>query len=106
MVFIDSMQIMNSGLDALSKDLSDNDFKHLSQESTGEKLKLVKQKGVHPYEYMKKHFKTFSEDKLPDICRFYSSLKDECISKKDFLRAINVWNTLLYQSWIKLECNA
>ena len=26
-------------------------------------------------------FKRFSEDKLPDRCKFYSSLKDECISE-------------------------
>ena len=34
-VFIDSMQFMNSGLDALFKDLSDNDFKYLSEEFRG-----------------------------------------------------------------------
>ena len=37
-------------------------------------------------------FKKFSEDKLPDRCKFYSSLKDECISEKDYLHIINVWN--------------
>ena len=37
-------------------------------------------------------FKRFSEDKLPDRCKFYSSLKDECISEKDYLHIINVWN--------------
>ena len=49
LVFIDSMRFMNSSLDALVKNLSDNDFKHLSQEFSGEFLKLVKQKGVYPY---------------------------------------------------------
>ena len=39
-------------------------------------------------------FKKFSEDKLPDRGKFYSSLKDECISEKDYLHAINGWNTL------------
>ena len=51
-VFIDSKQIMNSSLDSLVKNLSDNDFKYLSEKFKGESLKLVKQKGVHPYEYM------------------------------------------------------
>ena len=37
-------------------------------------------------------FKKFSEDKLPDRCEFFSSLKDECISERDYLQAINVWN--------------
>ena len=52
LVFIDSIQLMNSSLDTLVKNLSDNDFKHLSQEISGDLLKLVKQKGVYPYEYM------------------------------------------------------
>ena len=45
------MQFMNSGLDALVKNLSENNFKYLSEEFRGEFLKLVKQKGVHSYEY-------------------------------------------------------
>ena len=30
--------------------------------------------------------------KLPDRCEFFSSLKDECISEKDYLHTINAWN--------------
>ena len=30
--------------------------------------------------------KKFSDGKLPDRCEFCSSLKDECISEKDYLR--------------------
>ena len=37
-------------------------------------------------------YKRFSEYKLPDRCEFDSSLKDECISEKDYSHAINVWN--------------
>ena len=37
-------------------------------------------------------FKKFSEDKLPDKCKFFSSLKDECISEKDYQRANVVWD--------------
>ena len=65
LVFIDSMQFMNSSLDSLVEHLSDNDFKYLSEEFSGEFLKLVKQKGVYPYRYMDS-FKTFSENKLPN----------------------------------------
>ena len=39
LVFIESMQSMNSSLDILVKDLPDNDFKHLSQEFNGDLLK-------------------------------------------------------------------
>ena len=35
-------------------------------------------------------FKNFSDKILPDRCEFYGSLKDECISEKDYLHAINV----------------
>ena len=52
LIFIDSMQFMNSSLDSLVKNLSENDFKCLSKEFSGEFLELVKQKRVYPYEYM------------------------------------------------------
>ena len=73
------------------KNLSNNDFKYLSEEFSGEFLKLVKQKGVYPYEYMNS-FERLFEDKLPDKCEFLSSLKNEDISEKDYLHAIDVWN--------------
>ena len=91
MFFVDSIQFINSSLDILVKKMSDNDFKYLSQEFSGGLLELIKQKGVYPYEYMDS-FKKFSEDKLPHRCGFYSSLKDECISEKDSLHVIDIWN--------------
>ena len=36
--------------------------------------------------------KKFSENKLPDRCKFFSSLKDKCIGEKDNLKANNIWN--------------
>ena len=89
LVFIDSIQFMNLSLDLLVKNLSDNDFKYLSEEFSGEML--VKEKGVYPYEYMDS-FKRFSENKLPEKCKFFSSLKDECLSEKDYLKAADIWN--------------
>ena len=59
LIFIDSMQFMNSSLDILVKNLSDNDFMHLSQEFNGDLLKLVKQKGVYPYEHTNSFEKFF-----------------------------------------------
>ena len=91
LIFIDSMQFMNSSLDSLVKNLSDNDFKYLSEEFSGDLLKLDKEKGVYPSEYMNS-FKKFSENKLPDRCKFFSSLKDKCISEKDYLKPNNIWN--------------
>ena len=93
LVFIDSMQFMNCSFDSSLKNLSDHDFVCLSEELTGKFLKLDKQKGVYPYEYMDS-FGKFFEDKLTEKCEFFSSLKDRCISEKDYFKAINVWNVL------------
>ena len=46
------MQFMNSSLDKLVKDLSDEGFKYLVEEFGFENLELLKQKGAYPYEYM------------------------------------------------------
>ena len=45
-VFIDSMQFMNSSLDKLVKNLSDEDFKYLVEEFSSKNLELLKQKGA------------------------------------------------------------
>ena len=42
LILIDSMQFMNSSLDALVKNLTDNSFKYLPQEFSGDSLELVK----------------------------------------------------------------
>ena len=51
--------------------------------------KLVKQKVVYPYKYIDS-FEKFSENKLPDRSKFFSSLKDRCIRGIDYFEAINV----------------
>ena len=60
LVFIDSMQFMNSSLDKLVKNLSDKDFQYLVEEFGSENLELLKQKCDYPYEYMKS-FERFNE---------------------------------------------
>ena len=65
-VFIDSMLFLKRSLDKLAKNLSDEDFKDLGKEFSGEQLELVKQKGIYPHEYFNS-FKKFKESKLPDI---------------------------------------
>ena len=51
-MYIDSMQFMNSSLDELVKNLSDEDFKYLVEEVGFENLEVLKQKDSYPYEYM------------------------------------------------------
>ena len=43
---------MNSSLEKLVKNLSDNDFKYLTEEFGSKNLELLKQKDAYPYEYM------------------------------------------------------
>ena len=69
------MQFINSSLDVLVKNLTDNPFKHSLENFSSELLRLVKQKGVYPYEFMGS-FKKLFDAKLPDRCEFFISLKD------------------------------
>ena len=48
LVFIDSMQFMNSSLDKLVNNLSDEVFKYLVEEFGSENLVLLKQKDAYP----------------------------------------------------------
>ena len=54
LVFIESMQFMNSSLEKQVKNLSDNDSKYLTQEFGSKNLKLLKQKDAYPYEHLAK----------------------------------------------------
>ena len=91
LVFIDSMQFMNDSLDSLVKNLVDKDFKYLPKECSGERLELVKEKGIYPYEYMDS-FKKFDECDLLNNDAFFSSLKGKNVSDEDYLRAMKVWD--------------
>ena len=55
LVFIDSMQCMNSRLDKHVKNVSDEYFKYLVAELVSKNLELLKQKGAYPCKYMKKN---------------------------------------------------
>ena len=75
LVFIDSMQFMNSSLYKLVKKLSDEDFKYLIEEFGSKNLELLTQKCDYPYEYMNS-FERFNKGKLPARKYFYSSTKN------------------------------
>ena len=57
------MHLMNSSLDKLVKNLSDEDFKYLVKKFGSENLELLKQKGDYSYEYMNS-FERFNEKKI------------------------------------------
>ena len=62
---------MNSIFKKLVKNLSDKDFKCLTEEFGSKNSKFLKQKDAYTYEYMNS-FKRFGEKKLPDKKCFYS----------------------------------
>ena len=74
-MFIDSMQFMNSSLDKIVKNLSDEDFKYLAEEFSSKNLELLKQKDDYHYDYMNS-FERFNEEKLLGRKYFHSSTKD------------------------------
>ena len=101
-MFIDSMHFMNSSLDKLVNNLSDKGFKYLIEEFGFKNLKLLKQKGAYPYEYMDS-FEKFNKEKLPAEKYFYSSIidgkigddgkiLDDHIDFDDYLVCKKTWN--------------
>ena len=88
--FIDSFKFMSTSLESLVNNLPDDDFNNLERNYKGEKLNLVKGKGVYPYEYMDS-LERFKENKLPPKEVFYSRLTGEGISNEDYERAKKVW---------------
>ena len=92
LVFLDSFQFMTSGLERLAAILSTDAFKYTSQVFQNEKLALMKQKGVYPYDYMDS-FRKFNDKQLSLKEEFYSILIDEAISDMQYQHAQKVWNT-------------
>ena len=87
---------MSSSHDKLGSNLSDKAFKYISEAFKNEKFKLMKQKGVYPYDYMSS-FDKFNEKQLPKK-DFYNILNNEHISDKDYTYAKNVWKTFNLKS--------
>ena len=92
LAFIDSFQFMPSPLANLAKNLPAEKYIYTSEAFKGEKLDLMKAKGVYPYDYMDSEAK-FAERHLPARKDFYSLLTDEDISDSDYAHAQKVWET-------------
>ena len=96
------MEFMNSSLDKLVKNLSDEDFNYLVEEFRSENLELLKQKDDYHYEYMNS-FKRFNGEKLPARKYFLVLQKKEkslmtvkyqmvTLSVKDYLTCEKIWD--------------
>ena len=81
---------MAASLDSLVNNLPEGALNNLKKYYTGDKLTLVKRKGVYPYEYMNS-LERFKETKLPPKEAFYSKLNNEGISDEDYTHAKKVW---------------
>ena len=90
LVFIDSLQFMNSSLGSLVDNLKQSGidkFKHLKSEFNDDnKMELLTRKGVYPYDYLD-DFDKFYDIQLPSKSAFYSKLCDENISDDDYKHA-------------------
>ena len=89
--FIDSFKFMSTSLEALVNNLPEESFYSLKREYGEDKLKILKRKGVYPYEYMNSE-ERFNETKLPPKEAFYSRLSGEGITDEDYKHALNVWD--------------
>ena len=89
--FLDSFKFLPISLGALVNNLPKDAFNNLERYYTTEEAKLIKRKGVYPYEYMNTE-ERFNETKLPPKKAFYSRLSGEGITEEDYKHALNVWN--------------
>ena len=92
LVFIDSLQFMNQSLAKLVKNLPEDAYKYTNEVFKGEKLQLMKQKGVYPYDYMS-NFDKFNDTQLSTKDEFYSQMNNTHITDEEYSHAQNVWNT-------------
>ena len=82
--FIESFRFMASSLDELASNLDDDQRKNLRKfHQDDEIFKLMRRKGVYPYQYMDSWDK-FEETDLPPKEAFYSKLNMKGISDKDY----------------------
>ena len=80
---------MASSLESLVGNLGLEKLKETRKEF-GKKFKLMKRKGIYPYDYMN-GIEKFSEEKLPPKEKFFSKLNDNNISDEDYEHAQKVW---------------
>ena len=99
--FKDSLQFLNSSLEKLAESLAASSavpdhFEHLNEAArlmgwTADQLKLLKQKGIFPYDWFDS-FDKIDETALPPREAFDSTLRNEKCSVEDYERAHKVWN--------------
>ena len=92
--FIDSFKFMASSLAKLVNNLvkKGDSFENTKRYFDGEKLDILKRKGVYPYEWLDSIDK-LDETELPPIEAFFSILSGSGITKEEYEHAQRVWKT-------------
>ena len=91
-VFKDSLKFMASSLEALVNNLPEGALNNLNKYFTPEQVKLLKQKGFFPYDYMD-NIEKLKDPKPPPQKAFYSKLTGKGINNYNYNHVLNVWET-------------
>ena len=91
-VFKDSLKFMASSLEALVNNLPEGALNNLEKYFTTKQVKLLKQKGFFPYDYMDS-IEKLKDTKPPPQKAFYSKLTGKGISNYNYNHVLNVWKT-------------
>ncbi|XP_059225632.1 uncharacterized protein LOC106094284 [Stomoxys calcitrans] len=89
--FLDSFRFMAASLESLAENLTDKEF-HIvrSMFPNDEQFKLMRKKGIYPYDYISSHEKLNEKD-LPAREAFYNSMSDEECTVAEYQHAQQVW---------------
>ena len=96
-IFKDSMKFLKSSVEALVNNLPKDGFNNLEKYYTTEQIKLLKQKGFYPYEYMDS-IEKLKDNKPPPQQAFYSKLKCGGINNYNYQHVLNVWKSFKMKS--------
>ena len=96
-VFKDSMKFLNLSVAALVNNLPEDGFNNLEKYFTTEQIKLLKQKGFYPYEYMDS-IEKLKDPTPPPQQAFYSKLTGKGINNYNYNHVLNVWKTFKMKS--------
>ena len=91
-IFKDSLKFMASSLEALVNNLPEGTLNNLNKYFTSKQVKLLKQKGYFPYDYMD-NIEKLKDTKPPPQQAFYSKLTEKGINNYGYNHVLNVWKT-------------
>jgi hypothetical protein len=90
--FIDSYSFLQGSLDKIVKNLSENDFDIFNEvfDEDWQRQLLKNSKQVFPYEYVSS-IEKLQETQLPPYEQWYSTLREENVSRSDYEQALHIF---------------